>query len=134
MLTEDHIYINKLVDYISPHNFSSPAQASFFLICGGDSTGMLAIAWMLRPGLVTSRAGKIRFSSAQKSMILKPSSGENCAPCHFTRYMCLHHCVPPHAPNEVGYGKKGYGQMKQCNSILQFPHVSPERLPKERKS
>ena len=48
--------------------------------------------------------------------------------------MCLHHCVPPHAPNEVGYGKIGYGQMKQCNSILQFPHVSPERLPKERKS
>ena len=31
--------------------------------------------------------------------------------------------MPRCAPNEIGYGKLGSGQMKQCSNILQFPHV-----------
>ena len=32
-----------------------------------------------------SRAGKIRFSGARKSVLLKPSSGERCAPQNFVQ-------------------------------------------------
>ena len=64
------------------------------------------------------RTEKIRFSGAQKSVLLKESLGEHCAS----------HCVPRHAPNEICYGK-----MEQCNDILQFPHVSAERLSEKRK-
>ena len=47
--------------------------------------------------------------------------------------MCSHNRVPRRAPNEIGYGKIGYEQMKQCNSILQFPHMRAEKLSEERK-
>ena len=50
------------------------------------------------------------------------------------RYTCLPHLVPHHAPNEIGYGKIGYGQMKQCNNILQLPHVRAESLSEKRKT
>ena len=59
------------------------------------------------------RAGKIRFSGALKSVLLKTSSGEHCAPCDFIRYTCSPPCVPSHASNEIYYGK-----MKQYNNIL----------------
>ena len=41
------------------------------------------------------RAGKIRFPGAQKSVLLKTSSGEPCAPCNFVhlvtlRGICVH--------------------------------------------
>ena len=75
------------------------------------------------------RAGKISFSGARKSVLLKASSGERCVPCEFTRYTCSPHCVPRCAPNEICYGK-----MKQCNNILQFLHVTAERLFKKRKA
>ena len=39
------------------------------------------------------------------------------------RYMCLPHCVPHGAPNELDYVKIGYGQMKQGNNVLQLPHI-----------
>ena len=42
--------------------------------------------------------------------------------------MCLPHRVPRRAPNEIGYGKIGYGQMKQNNNILQFPYIKAEIL------
>ena len=42
--------------------------------------------------------------------------------------MCLPHRVPRCAPNEIGYGKIGYGQMKQSNNILQFPYMKAEIL------
>ena len=35
------------------------------------------------------RAGKIRFSGAQKSVFLKPSSGEHCAPRNFVLLVTL---------------------------------------------
>ena len=61
-------------------------------------------------------------------MFLKTSSGECCTPNNFVLLVtlqgtCLPHRAPRHAPNETGYGKKIYGQMKQCNNILQFPHI-----------
>ena len=51
------------------------------------------------------KAGKISFSGARKSVLLKASSGEHCAPCDFMRYTCSPHCVPCCAPNEIYYGK-----------------------------
>ena len=42
--------------------------------------------------------------------------------------MCSPNRVPYREPNEIGYGKLGYGQMKQGNNILQFPHIRAERL------
>ena len=70
-------------------------------------------------------------------MLLKLSSGECCAPHNFvvlatlqgTRVPRVPHCLP----NEIGYGKIGYRQMKQCNNILQFHHVRAERLSEKRK-
>ena len=41
--------------------------------------------------------------------------------------MCLPHCVPCRAPNEICYGT-----MKQCNNILPFPHIKAERLSEKR--
>ena len=38
---------------------------------------------------ITSRAGKIRFSGARKSMFLKASSGERCAPRNFVHLVTL---------------------------------------------
>ena len=73
-------------------------------------------------------AGKIRFSGAQKSMLLKGSSEEHCAPCDFMWYTCSHHFVPRHALNEIFYGK-----MKQCSNILQFPYESAETLSEKKK-
>ena len=89
--------------------------------------------------LTLNRAGKIRFSGARKSLLLKPSLEELCAPRNFVlldiflRYMCSPHHIPCCAPNEISYGKIGYGQMKQCNNILPFPHVRAERLSEKRK-
>ena len=79
------------------------------------------------------RAGKIRFSGARKSVLLKASSGERCVPrnsMHLValRGTCLPHHVLYRAPNEICYEK-----MKQCNNILQFPHVRTERLYEKRK-
>ena len=39
--------------------------------------------------ITVSMAGKIRFSSAQKSMLLKASSGEHCVPCNFVHLLTL---------------------------------------------
>ena len=87
--------------------------------------------------LSVDKAGKIRFSGTRKSVLLKLSSRERCAPRNFvlpvTRYMCSFYRVSNRAPNEIGYGKIGYGQMKRCNNILQFPHVRAERLSEKRK-
>ena len=47
---------------------------------------------------------------------------------------CSPYLVPHCAPNEIGHGKIDYGQMKQCNDILQLPHVRAEMLFKKRKS
>ena len=38
---------------------------------------------------IMNRAGKIRFSGAQKSVLLKASSGERCAPCNFVHLVAL---------------------------------------------
>ena len=53
------------------------------------------------------KAGKTRFSGTQKCVLLKPSSGEHCAPCNFLlrRYTCSPHHVPHHVPNEIDYVK-----------------------------
>ena len=86
-----------------------------------------------------NRAGKVRFYGTRKSALFKPSSGgERCAPRNFVNLvtlqgtcvclMCLLRLVPRRAPNKIGYGK-----MKQCNNILQSPHVRTETLPKKRK-
>ena len=69
-------------------------------------------------------------------MLLKPSSGEHCAPpCPLQgTHVCLTcslHLVPCCVPNEIGYGN--YEQMKQCNNILQFPHVRAGMLSEKRK-
>ena len=77
---------------------------------------------------VVFRAGKIWFSGAQNSVLLKASSGECCEPGNFVLCValwgtCSPHRVPHRAPNEIGYGNMGYGQMKQGNNILQFPHI-----------
>ena len=42
--------------------------------------------------------------------------------------MFLPHRVPHRAANEIGYGKIGYGQMKQSNNILQFSYIKAEIL------
>ena len=39
--------------------------------------------------LIKYRAGKIRFSGTQKSMLLKASSGECCASCNFVLLVTL---------------------------------------------
>ena len=53
------------------------------------------------------------------------------------RYTCLSHMstlsCTCHAPNEIGYGKIGYGQMNQSNKILRFPQVRAESLSEKRK-
>ena len=64
------------------------------------------------------KAGKIRFSGTGKSVLLKPNSGERCAPrnfvllvtlgdtpCDIGRYTCSPHRVPRRAPNEIDYVK-----------------------------
>ena len=61
-------------------------------------------------------------------MLLKPSSGERCAPRYFVLFVILQgtrvrltyspHLAPRHTLSEIGYGKIGYRQMKQCNNIL----------------
>ena len=61
-------------------------------------------------------------------MLLKPSSGECCAPRYFVLFVTFQgtrvrltyspHLVPRHTLNEMGYGNIGYRQMKQCNKIL----------------
>ena len=58
-------------------------------------------------------AGKIRFSGEQKSVLLKASSGEHCAPRNFVllvtlrgMYKCLPHRVHRHVRNEIDYRKK----------------------------
>ena len=55
-------------------------------------------------------------------MLLKPSSGERCAIRSFVlfvtlqgtlvRLTCSSHLAPRRAPNEIGYGKLGYGHVK----------------------
>ena len=96
------------------------------------TVGNFEIIWNLEKIL---RAGKIKFSGAQKSVLLKASSGELYMPrnfvdlpCDFTWYICLPHCVPC-APNEICYGK-----MKQCSNILQFPDVRAKRSSEKRKT
>ena len=96
------------------------------------------------PTLLVARTGKIRFSGTQKSLLLKPSSGECCAAHNFVLLVtlegkrvcltCSPHLVPHCASNEIGYGKIDYVQMKQCNNILQLPHERAEMLSKKRKS
>ena len=88
-----------------------------------------------------SRAGKIRLSGSWKSLLSKPSSGERCAPSNFVllcvlqgilvRLTCWPHLVPRRAPNEIGYGKIGYGQLKQCNNILQSPQEGLKGYPRK---
>ena len=56
------------------------------------------------------RARKIWFSGTQKSVLLKASSEESCAPHDFVLLaklgsMCLPHRVPLPATNESDYGK-----------------------------
>ena len=76
----------------------------------------IACHYCVNPNILSSqktlRAGKIRFSSTRKSVFLKTSPGERCAPCDFTRYTCSPHRKPPCGANETCYGK-----MKQCNNI-----------------
>ena len=42
--------------------------------------------------------------------------------------MCSPNRVPQCEANETGYGKLGYGQMKQRHNILQFPRIRAESL------
>ena len=87
--------------------------------------------------ILLSRAEKSRFCGARKSVLHKASSGEHCTPRNFVLLVVLqgtsspHHVsymITPHrAPNEISYG-----QMKQCNNLLQIPHVR-ERLSEKRK-
>ena len=57
--------------------------------------------------LTLIRAGKIRFSGTRKSVLLKASSRERCAPrkcfalCDVRRYTCSPDCVLCRAPNEI---------------------------------
>ena len=65
----------------------------------------------------TLRAGKIRFSGAQKSVLLKESPGECCAPHNFVYLVTLRGtCV--HLIMWLTVHQIYYGKMKQCNNIL----------------
>ena len=73
------------------------------------------------------RAGKIRFSGTKKSVLLKASSGDRCAPhnfvlCDVRRYMCLSHHVPCHVPNEIYYGNINDDTNSDTVASTEQPH------------
>ena len=55
--------------------------------------------------MITCRAGKIRFSGTQKSVLFKASPGECFAPCDAMRCTCSPHRVTHHVRNEIDYRK-----------------------------
>ena len=92
---------------------------------------VLSFLWNLRNSN-TLRAGKIKFSGAQKYVLLKESPGECCAPHNFVHLVTLRGtcvCLIMWLTVHQIY----YGKMKQCNNILQFPHVRAEMLSEKRK-
>ena len=78
-----------------------------------------------------NRVWKIRFSGARKSVLLKPSSGERCAPRNFVLLVtlqgtrvsltCSPHLVPSRAPNEIGYKKDRLwsNEIIFCNFLME---------------
>ena len=83
--------------------------------CGGRyCTKLVLILFAIKKGLsisvlcVASRAGKIRFSGEQKSVLHKASSGERGVPRNFVPLLilCLPHRVSHLAPNGIDFGKE----------------------------
>ena len=88
--------------------------------------------WQLTKALVETELVKLGFL-AQKSVLLKASSGERCTPRNFAHFVALRGTRVRLIMFFVVHQIKCYGQMKQCNNILQFPLVRAERLSEKRK-
>ena len=67
------------------------------------------------------RVGKIRFSGARESMLLKASSGKVCVPQNFVHLATLQGTRVGLIVYLVVHHMK-YGKVKLYNKILQFPH------------
>ena len=79
------------------------------------------------------RTGKIRFSGARKSVLLKASSRERCVPQNFV-YLATFRGTRVHLIVYLVYQMKYLiGKMNQYNKILQFPHIKARRLSKKKK-
>ena len=79
-------------------------------------------------------AGKIEFSGARKSVLLKASSGERSAPRNFVHLVTLWgtyvRLIVYLVVQQMKYVTERWSN---ANNILQFPHVRADRLSEKRK-
>ena len=122
------ISLVKKASYSLVQNFELKYQLSSQLKISSHSIWILQwFRTQYRYCLDNTRAGRIRFSGARKSVLLKASSGERCAPRNFVHLVILRDTRVPLILYLVVY------LVTKCTNILQFPHVMAEWLSEKKK-